>query len=68
MRQNDRKPLEQFTACICNKCGEIYEADREHICKKKNSYQRAENHFSKLDEAVAFDYFLRGITNGGYNK
>ena len=25
-------------ACKCEKCGEMYEADREHICRKKNSY------------------------------
>ena len=24
--------------CICGKCGEAYEADREHICRRKNSY------------------------------
>lgn len=35
---NDRKPWEQFTVCICDKCGEAFEPDREHICRKKNSY------------------------------
>ena len=42
MRQNDRKPWEQFTVCICDKCGEAYEPDREHVCRKKNSYPGAE--------------------------
>ena len=28
----------QATMCLCEKCGEAYEADREHICRKKNSY------------------------------
>ena len=28
----------QATMCICEKCGEAYEADREHICRRKNSY------------------------------
>lgn len=31
-------PWHCFTACLCEKCGEMYEADREHICRKKNSY------------------------------
>ena len=31
-------PWHCFTAMLCNKCGEMYEADREHICRKKNSY------------------------------
>ena len=31
-------PWHCFTACICEKCREFYEADREHICRKKNSY------------------------------
>ena len=34
----NRPPWHCFTACECKKCGELYEADREHICKKKNSY------------------------------
>lgn len=42
MRQNDRKAWEQFTVCICDKCGEAYEPDREHVCRKKNSYPCAE--------------------------
>ena len=28
----------QATMCICEECGEAYEADREHICRKVNSY------------------------------
>ena len=28
----------QATFCLCEKCGEGYEADREHVCRKKNSY------------------------------
>lgn len=28
----------QATMCMCEKCGEAYEADREHVCKVKNSY------------------------------
>lgn len=39
MRKNERKPGEVFTAMQCEKCGEFYEADREHVCRKKNSYQ-----------------------------
>ena len=31
-------PWHCFTACLCDKCGEMHEADREHICKRKNSY------------------------------
>lgn len=31
-------PWHCFTVCKCTKCSEWYEADREHICKKKNSY------------------------------
>lgn len=42
MRQNERKLWEQFTVCICKKCGEAYEPDREHICRSKNSYPGAE--------------------------
>ena len=38
MRKNDRKSWEQFTVCICDKCGEAYEPDREHLCREKNSY------------------------------
>ncbi len=68
MRQNDRKPWEQFTVCICDKCGEAYEPDREHVCRKKNSYPRAKNNRSKLDDALVFGAFLSGITDGGYNK
>jgi len=28
----------QFTVCRCEKCGEGYEADRKHVCRKENSY------------------------------
>ena len=28
----------QTTMCICEKCGEAYEPDREHVCRKVNSY------------------------------
>ena len=31
-------PWHCFTACLCEKCKVLYEADREHICRKKNSY------------------------------
>ena len=31
-------PYHVFTACLCDKCGEWYEADRLHICKTQNSY------------------------------
>ncbi|MCH5199003.1 MAG: hypothetical protein J1E34_08865 [Oscillospiraceae bacterium] len=27
-----------FTVTKCEKCGEGYEADKEHICRKKNSW------------------------------
>ena len=38
MRKNERKSWEQFTAELCNKCGELFEPDRKHICHKQNSY------------------------------
>ena len=66
MRQNDRKPWDQFTACICDKCGEAFEPDREHICRKKNSYLNADN--SKLNSALSFGEFVNGVTKGGYLK
>lgn len=28
----------QATFTQCEKCGEFYEADREHVCRKRNSY------------------------------
>lgn len=28
----------QATMCLCEKCGEAYEADRAHVCRKENSY------------------------------
>lgn len=28
----------QATMCLCDKCGEAYEASLEHVCKAKNSY------------------------------
>ena len=28
----------QATFVLCEQCGEAYEADREHICRKVNSY------------------------------
>lgn len=28
----------QATMCMCDKCGEAYEAGLEHICMKVNSY------------------------------
>ena len=37
-RQNERGPDDVFTAMLCKKCNEFYEADRKHICRKKNSY------------------------------
>lgn len=66
MRQNDRKPWDQSTACICDKCGEAFEPDREHICRKKNSYPDADN--SKLNSALSFGEFVNGVTKGGYLK
>lgn len=53
MRQNNRKPWEQFTVCICDKCGEAFEPDREHICRKKNSYPAAETDKRKLKEDMS---------------
>lgn len=41
VRQNDRGPDDVFTARLCPKCNEYYEADRKHICRKKNSYPMA---------------------------
>ena len=39
-RDNRIKPGDngQYTFCLCDKCGEAYEAAYEHICRKKNSY------------------------------
>ena len=37
----DNPPVNEpriFTAMTCEKCGEMYEADRIHICGKRNSY------------------------------
>lgn len=31
-------PWHCFTVTECDKCGEMYEADKPHVCKKKNSY------------------------------
>jgi len=31
-------PFHCFTVCKCEKCGEMFEADKKHICKKQNSY------------------------------
>lgn len=31
-------PFHCFTVCRCKECGEDFEADRKHICKKQNSY------------------------------
>ena len=39
---------QQITLALCNLCGEAFEADREHICKKKNSYPQ----FSEEVEAI----------------
>lgn len=27
-----------FTVMTCKKCGELFEADKEHICRYQNSY------------------------------
>ena len=35
-----------FTVTECHKCGELFEADREHICREQNSYPR-EGYFSQ---------------------
>lgn len=38
-RINPDYPREhQFTVIKCDKCGEWFEVDREHICGKQNSY------------------------------
>ncbi len=34
----DYDPGHCFTAVRCEKCGEYYEADRHHVCRKKNSW------------------------------
>ena len=39
VRQNERGPDDVFTVRLCPKCNEFYEADRTHICRKKNSYR-----------------------------
>ena len=28
-----------FTVVRCEKCGEYYEPDKEHVCRKKNSWR-----------------------------
>lgn len=30
----------QATFCLCEKCGEAYEAAYEHVCREKNSYPK----------------------------
>lgn len=39
-RKNRIRPGDpgQYTFCLCEKCGEAYEAAYEHICRKVNSY------------------------------
>lgn len=37
-RKNERGPDDVFTACLCPKCKEFYEADRKHVCRRRNSY------------------------------
>ena len=37
-RKNERGPDDVFTACLCPKCNEYYEADRKHVCRRRNSY------------------------------
>ena len=42
-RDNPRYPPDlQATWCLCERCGEIYEASKEHICRKKNSWPAKE--------------------------
>ena len=38
IRKNGRQYGDVFTAMECEHCGEFYEPDRSHICKKINSY------------------------------
>lgn len=43
MKRKNRLWLHRFkdvraTMCMCDKCGEAYEASLEHICGKVNSY------------------------------
>ena len=38
-RMNPKYPPHHcLTVCKCEKCGEHYEADRDHICRLQNSY------------------------------
>lgn len=41
-RNNRNFPSGHFKkiTCFCEKCGEGFEADKEHICRKKNSYSQ----------------------------
>lgn len=39
----------QATLCLCEKCGEGYEAALEHICRKVNSYPARFEYAKKED-------------------
>lgn len=39
VRDNPKYPIGHCMTLIkCDECGELYEADKAHVCRKKNSY------------------------------
>lgn len=39
VRDNPKYPIGHcMTLTKCDECGELYEADKAHVCRKKNSY------------------------------
>ena len=53
-------PWHCFTAMLCKKCGELYEADREHICRKKNSYPQKKQKVVEIPNGVLSQ--MEGLT------
>ena len=45
-----RQPGDCYCLTECTECGEFYEADKEHICKKKNSYPKIWLKHNKTEE------------------
>lgn len=59
-RKNERGPDDVFTAMLCPKCKEFYEADRKHVCRRRNSYpmQITEDRLTHVDKVTEPDRTL----------
>lgn len=71
MRKNERMSGEQFTAMLCDKCGELYEPDRRHICKYKNSYpiySSSEMVKETLKSKTPYDKIAEILVEWGYQN